>query len=86
MENDWTREIERLTDLLKKSEEEMLFWRRAHRDAEEENAALKAERDGYRNGQMQMQDINAKLIDANNALHAEIEKLRIKEAMEASHE
>jgi len=58
----------------------------AHRDAEKENAALKAERDGYRNGQMQMQDINAKLIDANNALHAEIEKLRIKEAMEASHE
>jgi DNA-binding helix-hairpin-helix protein with protein kinase domain len=86
MENDWTREIERLTDLLKKSEEEMLFWRRAHRDAEKENAALKAERDGYRNGQQQMQDINAKLIDANNALHAEIEKLRIKEAMEASHE
>ena len=43
MENDWTREIERLTDLLKKSEEEMLFWRRAHRDAEKENAALKAE-------------------------------------------
>ena len=30
------------------------------------------ERDGYRNGQMQMQDINAKLIDANNALKAEL--------------
>ena len=53
---------------------------------DKKNSELEDERDGYRNGQMQMQDINAKLIDANNALHAEIEKLRIKEAMEASHE
>ena len=43
MDNDWTREIERLTDLLKKSEEEMLLWRREHRDAQKEIARLKKE-------------------------------------------
>ena len=43
MQNEWTREIERLTDLLKKSEEEMLFWRHDSRRLNKENAALKAE-------------------------------------------
>lgn len=65
MHNDWTKtiaekdaEIERLTDLLKKSEEEMLFWRHDSRRLNKEIAELKAE----------------------------VEKLRIKEAMEAEHE
>jgi len=43
MQNEWTREIERLTDLLEKSEEEMLFWRHNSRRLNKENAALKAE-------------------------------------------
>lgn len=43
MQNEWTREIERLTDLLKQSEEEMLFWRRDSRRLNKEIAALKAE-------------------------------------------
>ena len=43
MDNDWTREFERLTDLLKKSEEEMLFWRHDSRRLNKENTALKAE-------------------------------------------
>ena len=62
MQNEWTREIERLTDLLKKSEEEI--------------KKLQAERDGYRNGQQQMQDMNAKLIDANNALKEDLVKYK----------
>jgi chromosome segregation ATPase len=81
--------IEELTDLLKKSEEEMLFWRREFRllnaaetKAEEEIERLQAERDGYRNGQQQMQDMNAKLIDANNALKAEIDRLKARPVLD----
>jgi len=86
MENEWTREIERLkkelADIEAEYRREYGKLARALGTKAAENAELQAERDGYRNGQQQMQDMNAKLIDANNALKAEIDRLKARPVLD----
>jgi chromosome segregation ATPase len=50
---------------------------RENRELQNRIAELKAERDGWENGQMQMQTIAGKLFESNNALSTENTKLKI---------